>query len=390
MRMKELRQIIEKFPKRKGTQNINQDPIVNEGYPGTFNSSYSEGYWSELFGPNLEIYDLIVHKIQPCIRFSDFINKILKDTSKIHLSCFDMGDISGAVNFTSSKNHKRISRENVNAMLTFLTNLGFKLLDIYITCFPRGNLNEISKLNYGRESFNFYIKPDPNIDEFKKFLPKENIILTKKDTFLCIDLEGFNKTLNGYRNEILFKTNKGMIDIGTMENLYLMPQKENNKIRGYINKGLFSIAGIGLERVLLCKNNFNHIIECDHIYPLYQQILKDFKKKDEHGAFIYTESLRSLHRVFSENNYRNLSKNRKRKVKKFLQQIYHISKENIKNYLEINAQLQDYYPELKKGIENTNNEIIGYFERRKSSFLERKLERKNIRNLGTKQKAVQG
>jgi len=381
--MKDLRQIIEDFPKRKGTQNIKPDPIVNGGYPGTFNLSYSEGYMLKLFGPNMKVYDLIVHKIQPAIRYDDFINKILRGSSKTHLSSFDIGDINGAVNLSSNKNHKEISKENVNAMMTFLTNLGFKPSDLYVTAFDGGSLDEINKLSYRREySSNFYIKPDPNIEEFKKILPKENVILTKKDTFLYIDVKGFNRIPNGYRNEIFFKTNEGMIDIGTIENLYLMPQKENNKIMGYTNEGLFSVAGIGLERILYCKNNLNHIVECDHIFPLYKEILVDSKKKDKHNAFVYTEALRSLHRIFSENNYKNLSKHRRRKVTKFLQQIYQISdnheipKQNIKKYLEINAQLQDYYPELKEGIDNTLNEISNYFERRQNPFLEGKEQRR--------------
>lgn len=161
----------------------------------------------------------------------------------------------------------------------------------------------------------------------------------------------------GYRNEIFVKIDGKLLDLATLEYLIYEPIFKNGYIVS-IRPGNFLVivSGVGIERMLMAKNKYKKIIECDHIFPIYEKVLNLAKKKDEHKSLIVTESLRVVHRVFTDSKgYSNLSKTRKDLVRKYLRALrdnlkyLEISKEEIKYLLSLNSKLQDYYPELKRG-----------------------------------------
>lgn len=367
---KQLRKIIEDLPRAKGTKKFPNYSVVNDGFPGKFNLSFTEAEMLDEFDSYLNItHDLIYSKIQPCIRNIDF-EKLVKDkNNKTHLALFDLADIHGQLILSSNEKIEEKLRFAIEHIWKFLTNvMKFSPDQIYISSFAGGTVHQITKGKY----------------DFKKELPKEelalkiwkelglltnnNIITTNRETFLSLNLQ--RPTPWGYRNEIFVKINGKLLDVATLEYLIFEPKFKDEKIVDITPaRFLLIVSGCGVERILMAKNKFRRIIECDHIFPIYKEVLRLGKKEDEHKSLIVTESLRAIHRVFTDcKGYSNLSKTRKELIKKYLRALRNnlkyleVPKEKIKSLLALNSKLQDYYPELKNGEKQTYEDILKYIE----------------------------
>lgn len=379
----ELRKKIENFPKYPGTKRFNKAPVVNKAFPSHFNLSYSEPEQIELFGSLINIpKPLFYSKIQPVIRTNDFLTHILAGTKDAYkyLALFDLGDIGGTLMSPNQDDLKSFHEHAISSLWKFLTEeLNFNPNKIYVSCFAGGKVDEVTE---GKYKINKYIRPDKlSIEMWKKLgLKKSNIILDhSRNTLLALCILK-RATPWGYRNEVLLdisenSKHKELLDIGTVEYFIWEPVLKGEEIVD-IKKwnACIVLHGIGLERTLIGKNKFKHILECDHIYPLYKLILDDSKDKDVHYAHILTEALRALHRILTDcKGWKNLSSRHKYLLKKYMLAIYNsmkqlkieISQKKIEEYLKLNAKLQSFYPELNKNIPKIVEDLVSYFKRKK-------------------------
>jgi len=355
---------IQFFPGIKTYKNFS---VLNEGYPGTFNLSFSETEFLEEFGDFLDVkHELAYLKIQPCIRHNDFL-KILKEKSKksyMYLGLFDMAGICFA-----SKNPlllKCTTEKLIASVYSFLTEkLKLDRNSIFIKCFSGGRIKDITKGKYAIDKN--VVKDSLSIEKWTTLgIPKENVVLDKsRDSLLTLYLH--RPTPWGYRTEILYRLpNREFLDIGTIEYFPWKPVIKNKEIIDFTNwENSCCLAVFGLERLSYLVNNLKHIKEVDSINPLFKKILEDSISKDEESAFILSESLRAAQRVLTDSKgYNGLSRNRKRKLRDYTNEIFNllqklgISRNKIKEYLRIHADIQPWYPEFKQNLELVYNELI--------------------------------
>jgi len=364
---KQLRKIIEKLPRVKGTKKFHNYSVVNDGFPGKFNLSFTEPEMLDEFDSYINFsHDLIYSKIQPYIRNIDF-EKLLEDKKdKTHLALFDLADIHGQMILSSNEKMEEKLRISINHIWNFLTKImGFLPEQIYISSCKGGKSKDVTN---GRYDIKKEIPKEELALKVWKEMGVKNIKFTNEETFLSLNMQ--RPTPWGYRNEIFVKVDGRLLDVATLEYLLFEPIFKNNKIVDIkIGEFLLVVSGVGVERMLVAKNNYEKIIECDHIFPIYEEVLNLAKKKEEHKSLIVTESLRTIHRVFTDcAGYSNLSRTRKELIKKYLRALrdnlkyLEIPKEEIKDLLSLNSKLQNYYPELKKGEKQTYEDILKYIE----------------------------
>jgi len=365
------------MPRWSGTKKFPKTSVVNEGFLGTFNISFSEPEQLATFNSFLKFTKPLVYtKIQPCIRTEDFLTKIVKkiDLYK-YLGLFEMADTSGCINLPNKTHLEKSAIFTIESLWDFLIEkLNLNPDKLYIKYFAGGN---IKKVTSGKYKINKIVPPDKiSIKKWQELgLKKENLLPDKsRDTFLALYLR--RPTYWGYRQEILYDIGKGknnLLDIATIEYNLWAPVIKNDKIINIKEWDcVFSISAIGVERILMIKNQFKNIMECDHIKPLYDKILKDANNKNKKEVHIATEALRVIHRILTDcKSYENLSFNRKKKIRKYFFYLKQsldkleipITEKNISRYLKLNAKLQKYYLELKQGVKTTTKDFLGYIKR---------------------------
>ncbi|MCK4554159.1 hypothetical protein KAU19_04305 [Candidatus Parcubacteria bacterium] len=378
----QLRKLLKEFPKYPNTKFFNKALVVNKAFPSHFNLSFSEPEQIEIFGNLIDVSEpLIYSKIQPVIRTNDFKHHILLNTkdSYKYLALFDLGDIGGAIFYPNQDNLKKFHEHSIISLWKFLIEkLRFNPNKLYISCFAGGKVDKITK---GKYRFDRYIEQDKfSINVWKKLgLCDSNIILDHtRDTFLALNILQ-KSTPWGYRNEIFYNISKdncskNLLDIGTMEYFIWEPIFQNREIDNIKSwKFCAVLHGIGLERILMAKNSFNDIIECDHIFPLYELILKNSKNRNQHQARILTESLSVTHRVLKDcNGWESLSHRHKYQLKIYMKAIYEsmnelnidITESKLEEFFKLNARLQGCYPELSKNISVVIDDVFNYFKRK--------------------------
>jgi len=376
MKYKKLRNLFEKhfssFPDTKKFRNYS---VVNEGFPGTFNLSFCEPEVLEHFKNFIDFnHELLYTKIQPCIRVEDFLKVLLplSKKSSFYLGVFDMAGI--CICRTSQKKIEKDTRDLIRFSFDFLINkLKLNPNNIFIKCFGGENIKQATDGKY--EIDKFVDKDNLCIKEWDSLgLLEENIILDKtRETLLTLFFQ--KPTPWGYREEILYKLENGeFLDIGTIEYLIYEPIIRNKvitNIKKWENGSCLAV--FGLERLSFLINNFNHIKECDHIKPLFEAILNDSKNATEAEVFLFTECIRTSQRIFTDSmGYKNLSRHRKKKLNYYIHPMIDylgnlkIPKEKLEEYLKINANLQPWYPELKRNVDLVYKELLNTFSRKNS------------------------
>ena len=352
------------FPDIKTYKNFS---VVNDGYPGTFNLSFSETEFLEEFQDFLDVkHELNYIKIQPCIRHNDFLQILKKHSKKsyMYLGLFDMAGVCFA-----SKNPKLLNEqtekliESVYSLLVEKLKLSNK--NIFIKCFSGGNVAEVTK---GKYLINKNIDKDSlSIKKWTSLgIHKDNILMdNSRDSLLTLYLH--RPTPWGYRTEILYKlSNEEFLDIGTIEYFPWKPLIKDSEIIDFTNwENSCCLAAFGLERLNYLVNNLKHIREVDSISPLFNRILGDSKNKDENSAFILSECIRTAQRILTDSgSYENLSRNRRRKLRDYTNEMFRLSLElgisddKIKEYLKIHADISPWYPELEQKLELVYNELL--------------------------------
>ncbi len=369
MDINELRNLISDFPKYTGTKKVPPASICNDGFPGTFNLSYSEAEMINLFGQYLD-YDknYIYSKIQPVIRLQDWIHIENSDEhSYRYLSVFDLADIGGSVILKNNNDWENVIRFSIDSLATFL----FKKLQldkskIRISYFAGGNVSQVTN---GKYDLNFDLPPDNAVEFWKTHGIKSDQLTADKTrgTLLALNVFGL-PTPWGFRHEINYLHEGKLLDIATFEYLFYRPIFANDKIVDLRRwEHLFVISAVGLERILMIKNNFTRVTDCTHIKPLIDIILELAKHKNYQLSEILCQALRAIHRIISDcNGYDNLSQRRKEKLRSFYKAAImcqnklgiEIDQKHLTIMLQKNAELQPFYPELEKSMNKTTKEII--------------------------------
>lgn len=365
----QLRKIISDFPKFSGAKAVKHAPVCNDGFPGTFNLSYSEAEMMENFGQYLDYdKDLIYSKIQPVIRFQDWPHIAKHDEhSYRYLSVFDLADIGGAIILKNSNDWEGVARSSINSLATFLfEKLQLDKSKIRISYFTGGNVSQVSK---GKYDLSFDLPPDSTVEFWKTHGIKSDQLVGDKtrNTLLALNVFGL-PTPWGFRHEINYLHDGKLLDIGTFEYLFYRPIFEKDKLIDLRRwEHLFVISAVGLERLLMVKNNFSRITDCAHIKPLIQSVLGIAKNKNYQQAEIMIHALRAIHRIVSDcSSYGNFSQRRKEKLRIFYKAVImcqnilgiEIDRKHLETLLRQNAELQDFYPELEMSVEKTVQEII--------------------------------
>lgn len=382
MNYQNLKETVEKhFLNYPGIEHKSKYSVVNKGFPGTFNLSVSEPEMLDEFGNYLD-YDknLIYTKTQPVIRPNDFEEIVSKAADKKHLGMFEISAIA-AVDTDKSNVTKHLSGIIDNFGKLLFEKLGLDPEKTHVKVCQGGKIKELTD---GKYHFDKTIEKDKLSYNYwkKQGIPESNFISDKsRDSFLSLFIFG-HPTPWGYRNEILYDIGEGkdedsMLDIGTIEYLTWRPIFEGKeKTKASQTKGIkpwkhcVVVAGVGIERLLMAKNNYDSIMECSHIAPLYNKILEDAKNKDKKAAYSLTESIRTVHRILTDaQGYQNLDNNRRKKLNPYIQTMrsslkkLSIPLKKIKDYLEVNAKTRSYYSELNNS-ELIAKEIGKIFERR--------------------------
>lgn len=372
----ELRYIVSTFPKYPGTEIIAPAPIIHEGFPGNFNMSFTEYEMivkgsGQMLDPH---HDYIFSKIQPCIRFNDFLSLDSGEWTGRHLALFDMADVGGLVYLKDKAfEQENLARHSVQSMCTFLIGtMGFDPKKLKISYFPGGL---VSNATAGKYTFERYIAPDPTLKYwFACGLTHDNFMPEiSRNTFLALNVYG-SPTPWGYRNEIHLEHKAQLWDIGTIENCAFRPLFDGSREISGITDFNHAMSGsaVGLERILTIKNDLETVSDLPKIQSLIQAVRKHSKTSDLQAEFIIVEGLRALNIILSVcETYSRLSERRKDKFKKILSIIREHSKKIELNlneyffsdYLNCIKQNYEFNPNLSIGNVNTIFELLSAFTR---------------------------
>ncbi len=367
--MEELRSIVQNFPKFPGTIDKKPASVCNDGFPGSFNLSYSEAEMIENFGQYLNYdKDLIYSKIQPVIRYLDWKHIANADEySYRYLNLFDLADVGGAIVLSDPKNIHEVVEFSIKSLNNFLFDkLKLDKSKLRVSYFPGGDIKTATK---GKYDFDLELPKDEAVEVWKKFGIREEQFMPElsRDTLLALNVFGL-PTPWGFRHEINYLHKGKLLDIATFEYIIYRPIFKEGKIVNLQNwEHLFSISAVGLDRILMVVNDLGKVTDCSHIKPLVELCLEKSKNKDEEKAIIAIQALRSIHRILTDcGSFASLARQRKEKIRDFYRGIatsflglgiIEISMV-LDELLKLNAKLQDYYPELGGSVELTKQEIL--------------------------------
>lgn len=381
MNSDELKKIILNLKRQPNQKVIKPAPVIHEGFPSCFNLSFAEYEMYHSFGGQYLDYDrgLLFSKTQPCIRHQDWKSILNQDKDSYrYLSVFDMVDVGGMLIFIDSSKQNEINKIVINSFLDFIDIVGLDKSKLVISYFESCSINEATAEKYKIDKI---IPTDPMLNYWiEKGLNKKQLIPDKtRDTFLSLNIFG-KPTPWGYRNEIHYKYNGELLDIGTVEFLPFSPVFKNGEIFNVTkNKHAVAVSAIGFERVLMVLNDLDFIWEIDTILPLVEALKeKSFLQND---SVVFVQALRAIHQIVSDGGlYKSLNKRRKEYARKlFYSSVYKLSNDYnididfIERLLEMNAGLQKSMV-LEKGIKNTISEII---DRNNSFRNDKSLKNKN-------------
>ncbi|MFA5961065.1 MAG: hypothetical protein WC848_00060 [Parcubacteria group bacterium] len=353
---KELKKKTRFLSKSKGISEISRSHFVNNTFAGDFNYSIGEEPIMRKFGKYLPIEKNWSCSVsQPCVRISDFHKEVKKKSLK-HLMVFEMSDIGG-IHITTNSHGDGIREKSIESAFAFLTEiLKIDPRRIYVSYFSGNTLEALSgNKKYGNKK----LPPDDRTPAILRKLGLLEQQLIPDDTAHTFVLTFFPfEFYAGHRNEIFIKSEEnGLLEVGTFEFLNLKTKLNKNGQLEDVERmeGFFGGCAIGIERVLMAVNNYPDVFHCDHIFPLYDYILKLSKNRDLTSIHIMCEVLRLLQSIvsdgyeFSSDNYPK----RKIKIKKLILQLVRAAtflkidlNAEIDNLLDENAKLISWKPAM--------------------------------------------
>ncbi len=350
----DLRKKIQVLSEEKGLEFIDRALLVNDVFPKGFNRSIGEEPIMRYFGQYIPIKKSWSFSVwQPCIRFRDFKKEVCSN-SRMHTALFEMVDIGG-IHLTNRKNvFETIREKSIKTAYNFLVKrMEIDPKRIYVSYFSGGPLRVINSNLNSRK----YIKAD--IDTVRhwqelglcdrQFLPdatQQTFVLT----FFPFEFYA------GYRSEIFIKQpeKNNLIEVGTFQflNFKTKIDESGNLIDIQTMSGGLGGLVIGLERLLMVVNNLPDIIYCNHIFPLYEEVLKLSKKNDKLSARVLVEALRSMQAIMVDaedltgrnNNKRRYKLNRIIRSAKEASDLLKIDlKKQLPRLLKMNINLQPWF-----------------------------------------------
>lgn len=372
MKYEELRKKILNWKKFSNCKLIERSPLINRGFPGTFNLSFTEDPWLKEYGKYVDFdHDFIFSTIQSCIRPTD-IPLIGTSNSWKYLGVFEIADLNGIINLSNKPDYSQLQENQVFKLVKFLEEIGISREKIHASYNVGGELKKISD---GKYYFDFIV-PEDVISKnafLKAGIPKENLIVDKsRDTFLCLHLH--QPTPWGYRNEIYVnlesKEKPNLLDIGTIEYLKFKPlfngstQYSTNIVGLEESSCGVSLVAFGLERLCLAINGLQRVQDIDYLKPFYEKLEQVIGEKN----FLIGESLRALHRIYGDiNSYKCFpERHQKQRIKNILSNIFDsITINQIEELLKIHSENQPWHSNLKAGIQPTIERIELYRKSKK-------------------------
>lgn len=373
-----IRKYLNEFAKKQKLEILENSSTVSWLYPGQFAYCLNEEFIWDRYGTFINMPgELSFHKIQPVIRWDDFIEYFQKsknNKNKVHLGLFDMTTINGG-HVVSKEKFDEFSEKIIKGTINFLVEeLGLSKENLVITYFPGGKLSEMSKNRKGEQKYDFDFDFPQDEKSKKMFLDlgiKENQLkkVKSRDCFLIPNWACGEPAPWGYRNEIHYKTKEGLLDIATVERLCFKPIIKNDKISGVEEwDKVFIINGTGIERLSMLLNGHKDIYDVSNIKKLWDYI----KKKNYKNSRIICESIRILNRLIADtkgNMYDSRSKKspkeRKRKFNIIRANLMNLDKKELKEMLEINSKINSWYPKLRSSINKTLENLGEYVESKK-------------------------
>ncbi|MBI2044551.1 hypothetical protein HYT23_00680 [Candidatus Pacearchaeota archaeon] len=367
MKYQELRDLVKNWKKHKGCINKERSPLINPGFLGTFNLSFTEDFWLKEYGRFVDFdHDLIFSTIQSCIRPQDIMLTNTKDSWK-YLGVFEMADLNGFLTLAKRPDFDKLQKQQIKELMKFLKHLGFSPNQIYPSYNIGGKVRDITK---GKYNFDFTI-PEDKISKqgfLEAGIPEKNLIKDKtRNTLLALHI--YRPSPWGYRNEININIGPDekplLLDIATIEYTIWKPEfKGDNSIASNIiglkNSGDgFSIVAVGLERLNVIINKLKIIQDVDYVKPIYEKWKEIISKEN----ILTIESLRALHRIYSDiTSYKLIPGwHQNKKIKHLLQNIpKDVSLEKIESLLLVHAKNQPWHKNLKQGINPTIERINKY------------------------------
>ncbi len=370
MEYKTLREMVQNHPKYEGCVEVDRAPLINDGFPGTFNLSFTEYHWLREYGKLVDFtHDFVFSTIQSCIRPED-VQLTETQNSWKYLGIFEMSDLTGAIALKKRFSDEIIHSKQISDFVKFLKGLGVPEERIYPSYCTGGSVRDLTG---GKYCFNYNI-PKDEISR-KAFLeagiPEENLIGDRtRDTFLSVNLRkeeqsgGVSLAYNGwgYRNELnILMRNKKLLDVGTLERFAWTPDWQGEQIIGLNDTDCgFSILALGLERLCMVTNGLSRIQDVDYIAPFYERMRKTVGEENLMAA----ESLRALHRIYSDIDkfsIDDIGRHRKARINKMIKNIPEsFSLDSLNELLKVHSETQPWYPELQEGIEPTIERIEMY------------------------------
>ncbi|MFQ5532086.1 MAG: hypothetical protein ACE5ES_05725, partial [Candidatus Nanoarchaeia archaeon] len=349
----------------------------HEGFPGTFNLSFTEYDMLREFGSFHNFpRDQIFSSIQTCVRPQDILENIKYGKNLWrYLGVFEMTDAAGIITLSKKEENKKVHRFQIRKLIETLEELGLEKDKIYVTYQKGGN---ISLITGGKYNFDFEVPEDELTKKafIEAGIPEENLIPDQsRDTFLSLHLN--RPTPWGYRNEINYnigtKENPKFLDIATTEYFIWIPTySSEDKVSRNINglkefEHTISIGAFGVERLHVAVNGLDSVFEVDYIKRFYNLFRKLYPNISEKQRIKSGEVIRALHRIFADVTNFNLrvGKQHKKKIKYFLQVLVYnlveFDKIKLKKLLEIHSKVQPWHKNLSRGINPTIERIEGYY-----------------------------
>lgn len=368
----QLRKYLNKNALKQGIEIIPKSSVVSWSYPGQFAYCLNEEFIWDKFGSLIDCPEIHFHKIQPVIRWDDFIDYFNNKEDKYHLSSFNMATISGG-HIIPLKNASNFIAQSYSGILEFLTEtIGLDKSRLKVTYFSGSHLSKIgaNKEGKNRFSFEYYFPEDKESKEtlLNLGLKDDQVVPdNSRDCFLIPNWICGEVAPWGYRNEINYRTDSGLVDIATVERLIWRPIYNNGKITGVEDWGkVFVINGSGLERLVMLANNLESVFEIESIKPLY-----DFLgSKKYNSPKLIIESARIAQRIIADTGgdltdkrSPGTARDRKRKFNFLLKTLAGADNSDLRQIFTLNADLNPDYPELKGAVDLCLNEVENYRKR---------------------------
>lgn len=362
MKYKDLRDKVRNHPKYEGCVNVERAPLITPGFPGTFNLSFTEHDWLKEYGRYTDFdHNFIFSTTQSCIRPDDFL-ELSNQNSWKYLGVFEIGDLTGIINLQKKPDYRVLQLRQVRDLVNFLGNLGIALDRIHPSYCSGGSVRDLTegKYNLGIEI------PQDNISKqafLEAGVPEENLIPDKsRDTLLSLHLH--RPTSWAYRNEVNVnigtKEKPVLLDVGTLEYFMWKPlffgetDKSKNIVTLTESKDGVSLCAFGLERLSMAQDGLLRVQDVDYLIPFYKQLGSNL---------LVGESLRALHRIYSDITTMNVKPGRHQgqKIRKFIQNVpCGINGSYLRDLLTIHSETQPWHDNLKEGIESTIERIGQY------------------------------